>query len=219
MSADIPRDDTNKLDAVIDALADDLQPVRPFYHPVMRMLPRFLLIAVYIIVIILAMGVRSDFIEKLGSAVFLFEILLMGCVGLSALAASAWLSVPDIRGQRWVVALPFAFLFAFGLWDVARIFEEGMPLNAIHWSHCWEIGLLVAAVPAALVVFLARGGATTHPVLMSVMNVIGFAGLPYVALRVTCNIDTVEHSTFIHMLPFVIIGVVGGLSSRYIYRW
>jgi hypothetical protein len=210
---------SKQTEALIKELSGDLEPVKRLSHPLLRVLPWMALACAYVAGVVYTLGVRPDISARLVDPIFLFETSLLGFVALSAALVSSWLCVPDMRGKSWMAGVPLTALGVFALWTTIKGFSEGLNMPAIHWDHCFNDGALMGFVPMAAVVFFARGGTTTHPVMMSLMNTLSVGALGYVGLRLTCIVDTVGHACFYHFFPFVVLGLVTGVFARKLYRW
>jgi hypothetical protein len=209
----------NTLDGVIERLTGDLRPVRGLAHPGLRAAAWIGLCALYVAGAAVLRGLRVDLADKAGDLHFLFEVGLMALTGLSAALASFWLAVPDARGRRGLSAGPLALFAAFLLWSALRVVTEGVSLEGLRINDCLQEGVIMGFVPAFALVLFSRRGATTHPVLLSVMNALAVAGFGYVGLRVTCAADAVEHATIFHLAPFMLADMLLALAARRLYRW
>ncbi|MCF8496703.1 MAG: DUF1109 domain-containing protein [Alphaproteobacteria bacterium] len=210
----------NNIDNLVDSLAEDLAPVCRLAHPLLRIAPWIAAAVLYTAGAIAFLGLRPDLSLKMSDPAFLFEVSLMAMMAFSAALASAWMCVPDRRGQGWVVPVPVTLLGVFFLWSFVRSYAEGVLLPPLHRDHCFISGLLMGAVPAAALVFLLRrGAATTCPSLMALMNILAVGGLGYIGLRLTCRMDTVGHACFYQLVSFLVGGAVLGILARRIYRW
>jgi hypothetical protein len=207
------------LDKLIGTLTDELKAVKPLAHPLKRAWPWIVVSIVYVALAGLLHGFRHDMSAKLADMDFMFEVLLMGFVSVSAVLASLWLCVPDMRGQKWLAAIPVTLFGVFVLWTCLRCAHEGLTSENIHWTHCFEAGILMGFIPVFALLRMMRAGTTTHPRLLALMNMLAVAGLGYVGLRLTCGMDTVAHATLFHISPFLLAGAVLGFLSRKIYRW
>lgn len=206
-------------DRLIENLTAELLPVRPLRHPLVRSLPFVVLALLYTSGVVWHLGLRPDLVHKFKDTVFLFETGLAGFIALSAALASVWTCVPDMRGQKWVLALPLVSVGVFLFWTGLRAWTEGASIPTPHWDHCFEDALLLGALPAAFVIVLSRKGATTCPRTTAGMNILSTAALGYVGLRFTCMLDTVGHTALYHLLPFLVLGGILGLTARRLYRW
>lgn len=203
----------------IDGLADELEPVKPMGCPIRRIMPFIVFAAIYVAALVHFVGVRMDIEDKFADPAFLIENALMIIALVSAALCSSFLCVPDMRGHKWMIALPIGSVSIFALWSVIRAWSEGLHMPHLHFDHCMGEGLFMAAVPLTMVLFMMRRGATTHPRLSALMNLIFAAGLAYVGLRFTCNMDTVGHATVMHLFPYLFVGALLGLGARKLYKW
>ncbi len=206
-------------ETLIDDLTEGLQPRKRLAHPFVRVLPWVFLALAYMTGVVNYLGIRPDLASKFKDGAFLFEIGAMSAVSFSAVLASAWLCVPDMRGVKWLVAVPLTLLGAFLFWCGVRAYTDGFIMPELHWDHCFNDAALMGFVPAAAVIFMSTKGATTRPFLMGVMNALSVGALGYVGLRFTCIMDTVGHAGVYHLLPFIAFGVLLGAGARFVFRW
>ncbi len=206
-------------DNLINSLASDLQEVKPACHPFKKALPWFSFGLLYVCFAVAVLGIRPDFVERISNDVYLLELMIVFLMSLSAAFCSLWLGVPDMRGQRWMLAVPFSMLSLLVFWLLAKtiLYLEAIP--AMYWSGCIGEALIFGVIPAVTLVFLASRGKTTKPQLMSVVNTIAVGGLGYLGLRITCPVEEIGHLMFHHFLPYVFIGGVIFVAGIKIYRW
>ncbi|MGB0718921.1 MAG: NrsF family protein [Bdellovibrionales bacterium] len=207
------------IDDLIGNLTQDLKPVKPMPCPVMRILPWIIATSVYVFILVYLTGVRHDAIAALGKPVFLFEIGLMAYIAISAAIASSFLSVPDMKGQQWVLTSSLTAFGVFMGWTVIRMFTEGFQTPQMHMDHCMGEGVFMAIIPVAALIFYMKRGCTTRPVMTAFMNVLAITGIGYIGLRFTCSMDVVEHATITHLLPYVVLGTLCGVLARRVYKW
>ncbi|MEM7651234.1 MAG: NrsF family protein, partial [Pseudomonadota bacterium] len=109
------------LDSFIEGLADDLQPVTPLAHPLQRMAPLIIVCILYVAAMIAMIGPRDDFMPKMMLEFdYLFEILLSLSIFISSAVALGWMSIPDMRGQTWIKAVPVTLAGVFVSWAGLR---------------------------------------------------------------------------------------------------
>lgn len=207
------------VDKLIENLAADHKPVKKMAHPLLRVLPWFFVAATYIGAVVFYLGIRPDVADKLQDVYFLMDIGLMFFIALSSALCSAWLCVPDMRGHKWMIGVPFTMVFVFGLWTTVLAMTKGMGMPNLAWDHCYEDGMFMAVIPATLLIFLTQQGATTRPYLTAFMNILSISALGYIGLRFTCIMDSIEHAFLMHILPFVIFGTILGFFARRVYNW
>lgn len=208
-----------KLDKLIDGLCDCHTVVKPMVHPLKRILPFLVFAVIYLGGLVYFAGIRHDITDKFTDPAFLIENTLMIFVLTTAAICSSFLCVPDMRGQKWMIAMPLTALGIFTVWSIIRAWSEGLYMPHLHFDHCMGEGLFMASVPLTTVVFMVRRGATTHPYLSALMSVLYAGGLAYVGLRLTCSMDTVGHATVSHLIPYLFVGTAFGLGARRLYKW
>lgn len=208
------------LNKFIDGLSEGLEPVKPLAHPLARMAPLMVVCIVYVCAMIMMIGPRQDFVPKMIHEIdYAFEILLSIGIFISSAIALGWMSIPDMRGQTWIKAVPVTLSGVFVLWAVLRIyFEWGEPL-VFKLQNCSMDGFFMTFLPVAALVFASRQGTTTQPRWTAIITVLSFSGLGWAGLRFTCAAGTFMQSFVIHFIPFIIMGVIIGVFARRIFRW
>lgn len=211
--------ESNSRDDLIGNLTEDLQPISPMAHPFYRLLPWAALSFGYVALVIGIIGIRGDIGTKANDPLFLYEIILALATALSAACASAWLCVPDMRGAKWLLAVPFSLFAVFVGWLATRIIGEPFVMPAIDLHHCLGEAFLMIFVPVTGLILLSRKGATTRPVMMGALNAIAVGGLGFAGLRLICPVDNMGHICIYHVMPFLLLGLIIGLAARRLYRW
>jgi len=207
-------------DKFINELADDLKPVKPLAHPFIRMAPLIVVSIIYVGVMVAMLGPRDDVMPKMMHDIdYVFEILLSLSIFISGAIALGWMTVPGMRGQTWMKAVPVTLTGVFLLWAALRIIFEWDQPFVFKLQNCSIDGFFMTCLPVAALVFTSRQGAITQPRLTSFITVLSFSGLGWAGLRFTCGAGTFLQSFVIHFIPFIMIGVLIGLFARRIYKW
>ena len=95
------------IDNLINSLSDELEPVKPLAHPFARMAPLIVVSILYVGAMIAMLGPREDFIPKVMHEIdYVFEILLSLSIFISGAVALGWMTIPGMRGQTWMKAVP-----------------------------------------------------------------------------------------------------------------
>ncbi len=209
----------NKTNSIIDDLASDLEPVKALRHPFKRALPWLIFTIFYVLFGIFMLGARGDFVSKLSDSTYIFEMSLVLVMSISATMCSLWMCVPDMRGQKWLLATSLTLIFVTLAWIVTQAVMNMDHVPYGYWSHCFKDAVFFGLLPAASIVFLSMKGSTTKPYLMILMNIIAVSGLGYIGLRVTCASDDIGHICVFHILPYIALGAVIGAIGRRFYRW
>ena len=214
------RETKNETKQLIEALTEDLKPIKCLKHPLKRVLCWTLFTGIYVFLIIFYLGLRPDFIIKISSEPsYIFELFLAFAMSMSGAISSHWLCVPDMRGQNWMpVVSTTLFTVLFG-WLFLQFSVEFNFLEQMHFSHCMIDGTLFGLIPAASIVFLSMRGKTTRPALMVFMNIIAACGIGYMGLRLTCGCDNTSHIVIHHILPYILMGGIIAVLGQKLYRW
>lgn len=204
---------------LIQSLSDELIPVRCMKHPFLRVLPWFIFAGVYVAASIVYLGMRGDMFEKLADPYFVFEMVMMFALSISAALASVWLCVPDMRGQKWMLAVPLTLFSGFIVWTALRFNMERYSMPDVHWHKCMTEAIIFGLIPGIAMSVLSMRGKTTRPFTLAFMNALSIGGLGYIGLRITCGSENIGHISFYHIFPYMVFGIIISMIGRYIYRW
>lgn len=217
-----------RLDALAAHLTESLEERQPIYGIGKRVLICTFLSLAYIAVLIsLSVPLRSDAHSAIIETSLSFDIVISLLMGASAMYASVRLMVPlDKQQAMRIILAPFVLLFAFGVWSAFRTFTDMTDHHHHHqdlsfyfeFRDCFWQGMLFIVLPSALLIYLAKRSASTNPVLLHSMSLLTVFSLGWVCLRLTCGLDHAAHSFIYHFLPFILIGVVSGFLSRFLFR-
>lgn len=208
------------IDDLIVNLTNELKPVKPMACPSKRIIPWIAVSIIFVAGCVLSMGTRHDISTLFTNQIFLFEMILMTFTFIGAAFSSSYLSVPDMKGKKWLIPTTLTAAGIFSLWSAIRFFiEDGGGLPRLEFDHCFGEGAFIAIVPVAMLIFMLKQGATTRPYMMMGMNILAIAALGFVALRFTCPIDTVASATLSHLLPYIALGGALGFLARRLYKW
>lgn len=206
-------------DSLIASLSDDLAEVKPMSHPIRRVALWAVIAALYTVFIMALFVIRPDFSTKLQDANYVFELMHILAISISAMLCSSWLCVPDMRGQKWLLAVPTTLFVTFMIQIILRISMEIHDVPKLYLHHCVTDSVVFGVIPALLIVLLSIKGKTTHPFAMSFMNALAVGSLGYLGLRVVCMSDNIGHLYTYHLLPYILFGIVISIVGRRIYRW
>lgn len=211
---------TKKTENLIEELSGKLEPVKPLAHPLWRMLPLIIVSLLYLTAIIIMLGPRKDWaLMMFGDLSFAFEFTLSMSIFISSALALGWLSIPDMRGQTWIKAVPITLLSVFAVWASLRLAHEGMDGFHLHVGHCTLDGLFMILLPVIILVLSQRKGASTQPGWSGFMTILSFSALGWAGLRFTCGADNFAHAFVMHFIPFLATGILIGLLTKRIFRW
>lgn len=211
--------DPKNIDDLIAGLAEEGCSKKSMGCPLKRLLPILIAIIIYMAIAVHFLGLRMGLEEKLSDPIFLIENILMLFIAVSASFAASYLCVPDMQGKTWLLTMPLTLFGVFLTWEIVRAFTEDMGLSHALWDHCIVNLAIMGLLPGFIMILFVRGGATTKPVLMAVMNILTITGFSYVGHRLTCGADHVAHSAIASLLPFILVGSGIALAARKIFKW
>jgi len=209
----------NQTDALIKQLSGEWTPVEPIAHPLRRFCPWLVFSIIYVVAIVYFIGLRPDMGSKMYDSIFIFEMILVFTTGLFSAVSAAYMCVPDMRGAKWLKHVSFTLIGVFFVWTLTMWGGQGFAMPDQLWAHCVPKGVMIAFLPVAALIYMAKGGSTTQPVLMGTLSIASVAALAYMGLRTTCMSDELGYIFFFHVLPFLVIGTVLGAVARKIFRW
>lgn len=206
-------------ETLIVSLCCELDCVRVMPHPFRRTLPWIILAALYVGGSVALFGLRSDFSSIIYQQNYVFELALAFLMSLSAAFCATWLCIPDMRGQRWMIAVPTTFFTVLFLWLLTKATFGSFVLPVMEWHICFTEAVIFGFLPAAAIFILSVAGKTTSPLLLSFVNTLAVGGLGYIGLRLTCASEDIGHICCYHVLPYAFLGLLAAIISRRIYRW
>jgi hypothetical protein len=184
----------------------------------------FILIAVtsaYVLLVALASGLRDN-LHVLQDPIYLMEMGLAFVLGSTALMASSYLMSPDCYGKKWFLLIPYGLFLALIAVCFGRCLGMEHGLHQFEWplvKQCWFKFWAFGVIPIAVVIFLARKGASIYPIQMAFMQALGVGALGWIGQRLTCPVDDPQHVYIAQWLPVLIVGGALGWLGRKIYRW
>lgn len=210
-----------KTDALIAALAQDIQPVR--LTPIWRRFAAASLVGAALagLTVWVVFGVR----EHLGDA--MFAVLAKNAYCLAAVAAAAplafALSQPNTRVRNWIapaILLIVASLSVAGLVVAMSPTEQRLSVwLAGGFPECLRRIPMLAAPVAVALLFVARGLSPTRLTLAGAA-VGGLAGaIAAVAYSWFCPVDSVAYVATWYLAAILLCAGLGAILGRWLLRW
>lgn len=210
----------DNINKTIDDLCCGLKPCHRLKNPLWRSLLWTVIALSYVLSVALMVGVQPNTLARLGQHHFVFEIVLSFATGLTASLVTFMLSVPDSRGKEWLYSIPATLFSVHMLWMLVRFAMEGFGVVPSDWfGHCWMDMIMMAGVPAALVLVLIKRGATVRPRLLGLNAVLAVASFSWIGIRLICPFETIGKAYFVNFLPYVVVGVIIGFVAKRLFRW
>ncbi len=210
-----------KTDALISALAQDIQPVR--LTPIWRRFAAASLVGAALagLTVWVVFGVR----EHLSDA--MFAVLAKSAYCLAAVAAAAplayILSQPNTRARNWIVP---AILLILSSLSVAGLVVAMSPTEqrlsvwlAGGFPECLRRIPMLAAPVAVALLFVVRGLSPTRLTLAGAA-VGGLAGaIAAVAYSWFCPVDSIAYVATWYLASILLCAALGAVFGRWLLRW
>lgn len=211
--------DSNSL---INALVDDLAPVRPLR----RIEAGILVLAAMVLtgLMVLAINGLADNVRSgTVSPMFLLANGLLLLLGLAASASTIAMASPRVGnrhdGTGWAIAM--AAVFPSVTLALLAVHRADLPhlLDLAGGWHCFAEAALASLVVATALLFWLRRGAPVSLRSAGLHLGIAATALGTAIYGISCPVDTIYHLGIWHMLPIVLGGLAGRLAVPRLLHW
>lgn len=209
-------------DALLEAVARDLRPVRPLPSPARRALALLPLAAAMVVVIPAAWGWRSNW-SQLGVPLSWGLSALQALAGVAVVGLALREAVPGRALSRRVLGATVAAALGLVVF-VTLLTESRVPtvVPPVAWlRYAWEcLGMaVVSAVPALAVVgWLVARALPARPVLAGALYGTGTALIADAGVRLFCWVSTPSHVLAAHGGAILAVAAAGALVSGQVER-
>jgi hypothetical protein len=209
-------------DRLIDTLVAE-GAKRPLPHPFKQTLLLLGGTMVWLVTLSVFHGFRFDIWDKFSDHLYVLELGFLFLMTMSSCLAALCLSRPDGQQMPWIRFVPFGFLVLWtgvaftGASDISwtSIFHT---VTLCQFSCAWHI--LIFSVPPSIAMFLTiRKGAPIQCCWAGSMATLSVTALGYLWLRLVELNDNPLHLIVWHVLPIMVICLVGMMAGKYILRW
>ena len=208
----------NNHEKLITALVDDLKPVD---KPAGFVMPFQLWL---IMAVLFAGGLawlrgpyRVGALDQLvGSVQFSIETMV-GCIAIIVIAYMAFRSaIPSGQSEYKRHVVPIGLLFVWMAFYVYGIVDPALVESmAGKRDHCYLETMLLAALPLLAGLFWAKGLWPTNKVQTGLLFGLASGAIAAMVMQFACMYDPV-HALLFHVLPGLVMGVVGAFLARMI---
>ncbi len=197
----------------------------PLRGPVWLAAQLVLVLAAYGLTAQFFLGLRPDIVAQLSRLAFSAEIVLLVLLIFSSLAAAIMAMYPDALQKAYVLKIPYVVFtllagFIFLQWAVMPP-DAGavLPVTGSHGMECALCIGAVALIPAALLFFLIRQGASVAPLQAGSFAVLAAAGVGGPTLRLAEANDSLLHLAVWHYVPTLIFAIIGAVAGKWLLKW
>jgi hypothetical protein len=201
-----------------DAVAADLEPVRPLPAPWLRVLWAVPLAVLLAATTLLYFGLRPDF-EGLNDLLTWVPVLLQAALGLAVLTLALHETVPGTRIARPVVygvcvgALAVHLAANIILW-LRDPMGYGDFLSSF-WA-CFRYELMLGVPFLALITYLAAKALPVRPSVIGALAGVGAGIVADASWRMICYVSVPAHFLTAHLGGMVALGLIGYLLGLFI---
>lgn len=179
---------------LIDILVSRMRPVQPLRSPALRVAAWVAICALWVTLVVLAMGLRSDLHARLDDGRWLIEQAAAAATAIAAAHAALGLGVPG-RGRQWERVVPLALLAAWlgalghGCFAVSHAQgPRGLVLQS-DW-RCLPGVAVVGLVPGFAIVRMISRGVPLAPVWTAALGALASAAMGEVGLQFFHRVDS-----------------------------
>lgn len=207
---------------LMNALAEEAQPVRRLRPPFVRMAMWFALSSLWVALIVAVMGVRTDIDMRFVDARWLIEQGATLLTGLMAATAAFCAVVPG--RPRWEHAMPLlpASLWlgalALGCYEAWAMTGHLMAQITADWQ-CFPGIVVTGFGPAVLMVLMLRRGAPISPRLSIALGALAASAVADFGLRLFHPQDVSIMVLVWQVGTVCLLSIVAGMGGRMILRW
>ncbi len=209
-----------KTDDVIDRLARDLRPVRPFRHPVRRGFEWLAVTALLLAAVVLLRAMVTG--APLVGVPAALVIPQAAAIAASAAAAVAAFVTVVPGASRRVLVWPMLAALIWGGGMLAAVLRESragaMGPAAAEW-HCVFLIALGSLVPVAVLVHLLRGGAPLTPRRTLALGVLSAASLANIGACLSLPHTSNAALLLWHGVTVAVLVGIGAMAGPKVLGW
>lgn len=205
-----------KTEALIRELAARAEPVKPVGHPSSSFATWTVVALAWITASLIVMGLRTDLGAASRAPAFAWNLVLPLAVALASSMAAFAASVPGHHGRRWALIAAGAL----GTWLLVALAGAlgAHPGPAGVGFRCLR-NLAVFSLPPGLLLYLMlRRAAPLDRGTVGMLATVGTAALAHVGTRFVCHNDGALHVLVWHCDFVLVLGGVGILLGRALFR-
>lgn len=170
-------------------------------------------------------GFRSDLSLQFQRPLFVTELLLLAAMLVSSVLAALYAMQPDgAQQKKHLMRLPYLPSFAMFALIIFQLFmphDTHMVIQAetTNGHKCTMYIGLSSILPAMLIFWVLRKGASAMPMQAGALAVIAAVSVSAITLRLSEASDGIMHLLILHYLPTIFFAGVGALLGRFLLRW
>jgi len=212
-----------KTDDLIVQLARDARPVRPVPPSSVRLLRWAALTVPLMLLAIFIIGPRRDVAAAMSDTTFMAIAAVTIATALLAAASALVLSIPGAERSAWQRALPLAAITAWTFALAYSLAIEGAAIDRllrlpIHVACILEIAGL-SVIPGWALFKTLGAAAPLERAWTGALAALAALAFAAAATQFICPIDDQAHQLVGHVLPVMMLSVLGVLAGRRYLNW
>lgn len=208
------------IDSLIGQLVQEGGAVKAAPHPLALSLRWIALALAYLLLLLLASGLRPGLLAALQHPWFAAELVLLAAVFVATSVSAVLLSFPDMYQMRRVAWTPLAI---FGAFAVVLLFAWRADVPPapfpVHGIECTLAIFWAALLPGAWLLYGMRKLASTHYRLAGSIALLHAFSVGALWLRLHEDTDSIMHVIQWHYLPMIVCGIVGLWLGKLVLKW
>lgn len=207
-----------KSEYLIKHLVNDLKSVNVYKITLSAILKYLLTAAFSMAAVVSIQGLRTDFLDQINSLYFLIENISLVFISFISILAAFSLSIPKSNNKnlKWI---PICIGFIISIYLFFKFSTHKMPFIYLkHGFSCLRGIAFTTILPTTMMLYLIKRAAVLNRDLMSLLILISGLFWGLFSTQLTCADNTPTHIFIWHILPVVIIALVGIPLSKYLIR-
>lgn len=213
-----------KTDDLINQLGQQAKPIKPLRSPLMRAILWLFILGICMMIGIVTVGLRHDFMEIIMHPIFILEMASLLIAGICSVIATFQLSVPSekVTPITWAL-LGLSSILLLSRMAICFIYSTPESLSAYANS---TVGLPIilealamSFVPAVVLFWLIKKGAPVRSGLTAVAGLLALSSFAAMGCRSICPMNDPAYIIIWQGLPLMVLIVIGLLIGRSALRW
>lgn len=210
---------------LIDQLSQDSKQPKRLWSPTYLAAGLILGLGLYGVGLGLLFGLRPHLEIQLARPMFSLELLILVLISGASVIAAVASMYPDAYQRPWLLRAPYILFAVFALFLGVQVFfmpitsDMVIPPLGGHGMNC-ALGIArFAFIPSAVIFWVIRRGASTHPRHAGAFAVFAAWSVCGLLMRLVEANDLVAHMALWHYLPTLVFAGLGAVLGRWLLRW
>ncbi len=201
-----------KTEKLIHQLVTETQPIKPLAPPLNRFFKWVVFAFVYFTVAVYFIGARPIPIETITHPAFLFQIILILSLVLTAAISVFFLTIPN-KQSVWLFLAPIALLMVWTASIAIPLFSHG-DIHAGAGLKCLRNILIVGMPPGVFLFYMLRRTVILNLRTVGFLFILTTTAVGCLGTRFICRNEDPLHFLIWHYMPVILSGSLGALTAH-----